>query len=193
MSPSTPTSRPRQPTVEPVRIRIEAPSMRRAREFLDAVRASRSFHRPWTRPPSTPEQLGAYVLRTRKPTHAGHWVCTEDRSLAGVININEIVRGAFCSGYLGYYALAPHEGSGHMTAGLRHVISLAFRDYGLHRLEANIQPENARSISLVKRLGFRREGFSAKYLKIGGRWRDHERWALLADEWKPPSTGHSRR
>jgi ribosomal-protein-alanine N-acetyltransferase len=193
MSPSTPITRTRQPAVEPVRIHIEAPSIRRGREFLDAVRASRSFHRPWTRPPSTPEQLRAYVRRTRKPTHVGHWVCAGDGSLAGVININEIVRGAFCSGYLGYYALAPHQGAGHMTAGLRQVITLAFRDYGLHRLEANIQPENARSIALVMRLGFRREGYSPKYLKIGGRWRDHERWALLAGEWKPPSAGRSRR
>jgi ribosomal-protein-alanine N-acetyltransferase len=160
--------------------------MRRAREFLKAVAASRSLHRPWTSPPSTPEQLRAYVLRTRKPTHIGHWLCTDDGSLAGVININEIVRGAFRSGYLGYYALAPHEGTGCMTAGLRSVIRLAFRDYELHRLEANIQPGNDRSIALVKRLGFRREGYSPKYLKIAGRWRDHERWALLADEWNTP-------
>ena len=54
----------------------------------------------------------------------------------------------------------------------------------LHRLEANIQPDNARSIGLVRSLGFRMEGFSPRYLKIGGRWRDHERWALLSDNWR---------
>jgi ribosomal-protein-alanine N-acetyltransferase len=52
----------------------------------------------------------------------------------------------------------------------------------LHRVEANIQPNNAASIALVKRCGFRLEGFSPRYLKIAGEWRDHERWALLADE-----------
>jgi ribosomal-protein-alanine N-acetyltransferase len=50
-------------------------------------------------------------------------------------------------------------------------------------LEANIQPENHHSLALVQRLGFRREGYSHRYLRIGGVWRDHERWAVLADEW----------
>jgi ribosomal-protein-alanine N-acetyltransferase len=54
-------------------------------------------------------------------------------------------------------------------------------ELGLHRLEANIQPENLASIGLVRRLGFRREGMPPRYLRINGEWRDHERWALLAD------------
>jgi ribosomal-protein-alanine N-acetyltransferase len=111
-------------------------------------------------------------------------VCTRQGALAGVINISEIVRGSFCSAYLGYYAFVPHDGSGHMRAGLAAVIRLAFRSYGLHRLEANIQPDNSRSIALVRGLGFELEGFSPRYLKIGGRWRDHERWALTAESWR---------
>jgi ribosomal-protein-alanine N-acetyltransferase len=71
-----------------------------------------------------------------------------------------------------------------MSAGLALVLRQAFRQLGLHRVEANIQPDNARSIALVRRLGFRREGFSPRYLKLGGRWRDHERWALLREEWR---------
>lgn len=69
-----------------------------------------------------------------------------------------------------------------MTQALRAAIRFAFGDLGLHRLEANIQPENRASIALVQRLGFRQEGLSPRYLHIGGEWRDHERWALLADE-----------
>ena len=65
-----------------------------------------------------------------------------------------------------------------MEAGLRAMIREAFVPLGLHRLEANIQPENARSIALAKRVGFRLEGLSPGYLKIRGRWRDHERWAI---------------
>jgi ribosomal-protein-alanine N-acetyltransferase len=57
-----------------------------------------------------------------------------------------------------------------------------FGDLGLHRVEANIQPGNTRSIGLVQRLGFEKEGFSRRYLKVGGEWRDHERWALLAED-----------
>ena len=72
-------------------------------------------------------------------------------------------------------------GRGLMTGAVRAVGRIAFRDLGLHRLEANIQPDNVRSIQLVERLEFRREGLSPRYLHIGGEWRDHERWALLAD------------
>jgi ribosomal-protein-alanine N-acetyltransferase len=60
----------------------------------------------------------------------------------------------------------------------------AFTRLELHRLEANIQPANLASITLVKRLGFHLEGLSPRYLKIAGHWRDHERWALLADDWR---------
>jgi len=163
--------------------------MRRARTFLEAVRSSRAVHDPWVRPPSSVAQYRAFLRRTRSPAHLCHFVCTEDGSLAGVININEIVRGSFRSGYLGYYALAPHHGRGYMREGLKSVIRMAFRAQGLHRLEANIQPGNTRSIALVRGLGFRLEGYSPRYLKIAGRWRDHERWALLADEWKAHRPG----
>src|SRR5262249_29626138 len=104
------------------------------------------------------------------------------------IHIMEIVRKVFRSGYLGYYAFAPHNGRGYMTEGLRTVISRAFGGLRLHRLEANIQPKNEPSRRLVQRLGFRCEGFSPRYLKISGKWRDHERWAITAEEW----TGNSK-
>jgi len=75
----------------------------------------------------------------------------------------------------------PFAGEGYMSEGLRLVARHAFGKLGLHRLEANIQPGNRASIRLVRGGGFRREGFSPRYLKIFGRWRDHERWALTAD------------
>lgn len=94
--------------------------------------------------------------------------------------MTNIVRGVFLSGYLSYYVFAGHERQGLMTEALRLVARHAFSKLALHRLEANIRPENAASIALVRACGFAREGFSPKYLKIAGRWRDHERWALLA-------------
>lgn len=146
--------------------------------------ASRRLHRGLVAPPRTAQQFRAYLLRLQKPTHLGHFVCLSGGELAGVININEIVRGGFRSAYLGYYAFVPHDGAGHMRRGLELVLSRAFRKYKLHRLEANIQPGNARSIALVKRLGFRQEGYSPRYLRISGKWRDHERWALTIEDWR---------
>lgn len=99
------------------------------------------------------------------------------------MNISEIVRRSFQSAYLGYFAFEPFAGRGLMRRGLSKVITRAFTTLKLHRLEANIQPDNERSIYLVKALGFRHEGFSPRYLKINGRWRDHERWAILVDDW----------
>jgi ribosomal-protein-alanine N-acetyltransferase len=71
-----------------------------------------------------------------------------------------------------------------MRDGLELVLRHAFLGLGLHRIEANIQPGNRASISLARGAGFRREGFSRRYLKIGGRWRDHERWAIIIDDWR---------
>jgi ribosomal-protein-alanine N-acetyltransferase len=104
--------------------------------------------------------------------------------LVGVINLNEIVRGIFQSAYLGYYAFEPFAGMGLMSEGLALVLEQAFGPLGLHRLEANVQPGNQRSARLVANLGFRLEGLSPRYLKIGGRWRDHQRWAILVDDWR---------
>ena len=119
------------------------------------------------------------IARFDGRAHHGFVVETDDGELAGAIHLTNIVMGAFCSGYLGYYAFAGFEGRGLMTAGLNAVVRHAFTDLRLHRVEANIQPANSASIALVQRCGFQREGFSPKYLKIGGRWRDHERWARL--------------
>ena len=170
--------------MDKVGVYLESPSNKRAAAFIAAVARSRSLHGRWTRAPATREQYRLFVERSRESRNAGHFVCTPDGDLAGVINISEIVRGSFCSGYLGYYGLAPHAGRGYMSAGLAAVIQLAFRAYGLHRLEANIQPENGRSIALVRGLGFELEGYSPRYLKISGRWRDHERWAVTTETWK---------
>ena len=88
------------------------------------------------------------------------------------------------SAYLGYYALAPNARQGYMRDGLDLMLRYAFRTLRLHRVESNIQPANRRSIKLVRRAGFVREGYSPRYLKIDGRWRDHERWALLVEDWR---------
>lgn len=104
--------------------------------------------------------------------------------LAGVVNVNSILRGPFQNAFLAYYALSPFAGQGHMRAGLAAVLDKAFGEHGLHRVEANIQPENVASGRLVRGLGFRLEGHSPRYLQVGGKWRDHDRYALTAEEWR---------
>jgi [ribosomal protein S5]-alanine N-acetyltransferase len=102
--------------------------------------------------------------------------------IVGVFNISQIVYGRLRTAYLGYYVLEPFAGQGYMHDGLALVLRFAFGPLGLHRLEANIQPENESSIALVKRAGFRLEGYSPRYVKVAGRWWDHERWAILAED-----------
>jgi ribosomal-protein-alanine N-acetyltransferase len=166
------------------RVHLEVPSRKRELEFLERVRASQKLHRPWLQAPSTAEQFRELIVRARTERHSSFFVCTNETSeLAGVINLNEIVRGLFQSAYLGYYVFEPFSGVGYLSEGLALVIEQAFGLLGLHRLEANVQPGNRRSIRLVSGLGFQLEGFSPRYLKIAGRWRDHERWAILADNW----------
>lgn len=108
---------------------------------------------------------------------------TDDDGIGAVINLNEPVGGGFCSAHLGYFTAATKMRKGLMTEGLALALDYAFVSLDFHRLEANIQPPNTASKALVAKLGFRLEGFSPAYLKIGGAWRDHERYALLAEEW----------
>lgn len=161
---------------------LRSPLDRDLEPFLAAARASTRLHGRWVRAPQTPEEYRDYLQRMTGPQHCA-WLAerVDNHALVGVFNISQIVLGAFRSAYLGYYAFAGEAGRGQMSAALRLVLKHAFGSLGLHRIEANIQPENLKSIALVKRAGFQLEGYSPRYLKINGRWRDHERWALLSE------------
>ncbi|MFE3019649.1 GNAT family N-acetyltransferase [Streptomyces sp. NPDC059256] len=169
-------------------------------EFTAAARASTGHHRPWLFPPLTPETYSGYAQRLiDDPARIGFLVyerhggrdgdasrgtsaspSVPDR-LAGFININNIVHGAFRCGALGYGAFAHAVGRGLLSEALDLVVRHAFGRLHLHRLEANIQPENHASLALVRRAGFRHEGFSPAFLHVDGAWRDHERWALTSE------------
>ncbi|MEW2544626.1 GNAT family protein [Streptomyces sp. NPDC047002] len=154
-----------------------------ADEFTAAARASRDLHRPWLFPPEQPAAYSAYVGRLlAEADKVGFLVCARhDGRIAGFVNINNIVQGALRGGALGYGAFAHAAGRGLMGEGLRLVMGQAFGPLGLHRLEAAVQPANAASLALLRRAGFRLEGFSPDYLFIDGAWRDHERWAITAE------------
>ena len=164
---------------------LRAPRPSDRDEFLGLVRVSRELHRPWVYAPETPREFAAYLGRCSNATERCFLLCRQDdHALVGVYNLSQIAHGFFESAYLGYYAFAPAAGQGLMADGLQLVLRHTFRKLKLHRLEANIQPDNERSKRLVERAGFRYEGYSPRYLKIGGRWRDHERWAIRAESWR---------
>ncbi len=168
------------------RVFLRHPSSRDRDEFLDRAGASRTLHGRWVAAPSDPEAFAAYLHRSRNADTQALLVCRkDDGAIVGVYTIGQIFYGPLCSAYLGYYAFEPFAGQGYMREGIRLVLRYAFGPLGIHRLEANIQPGNERSLALVADAGFRREGFSPRYLKIAGRWRDHERWAILAEEAHP--------
>ena len=152
-------------------------------EFLAMVEASRDLHRPWAYPPHRPDQFDELVARCSHDDSLCLLACdARTGAIAGVFTVSQIVRGAFQSAFLGYYASAAFAGRGYMREGIGLVLDYAFGPLALHRLEANIQPANATSIALARRAGFRLEGYSPRYLLIGGQWRDHERYAITADE-----------
>jgi ribosomal-protein-alanine N-acetyltransferase len=153
------------------------------------MRASRAFHRPWATAPTDDEAFDAYLVDSRRADFEAMLVCRrEDRAILGFFNLSHITRGSLQSAYLGYAVASKYAGQGYMREGLELVIREAFASLRLHRIEANIQPGNQASIALARGAGFQREGFSPRYLKIGGRWRDHERWALLAEDWRERQT-----
>jgi [ribosomal protein S5]-alanine N-acetyltransferase len=170
------------PKLSGVRVAL-APAGRADRvELVAANRTSRDHHLPWVALFTDEAGFNIWFARSLIGPHVG-LVARERASdhVVGVVNLNEIVMGAFQSAYLGYYGMAWCAGRGVMTEAVGLAIGFVFRTIGLHRVEANIQPENIRSIALVQRLGFMREGYSPRYLHIGGAWRDHERWARLAE------------
>jgi [ribosomal protein S5]-alanine N-acetyltransferase len=180
-----PPGTPPGPVDGQARVYLRAPASSDREEFIGLMRASKSFHRPWATAPTDDERFDAYLADARRPDFEALLVCRrEDRAIVGFFNLSQIERGAMQSAYLGYAAGKRYAGNGYMREGIPLVLMHAFVTMKLHRIEANIQPGNHASIALARRAGFQREGFSPRYLKIGGRWRDHERWALLAEDWR---------
>ena len=173
------------------RVLVRPPTPADREEYMAAMRASRQLHRPWM-PAPTEETFERLLRIVEDPRYEPGLVCRlEDGAIVGFINVSEIVRGLFQSAFLGYAAMAGYARKGYMREGLELVLTRAFTDLRLHRLEANIQPANEASIALVRGAGFVNEGFSERYLKIGGRWRDHERWAIRVEQWRERGQGRA--
>ena len=167
------------------RVFLRKPTPRDCEEFLQRMRDSRKLHQGRVPAYTSSEQYEAMLKRGRETNRVQTFICRiEDGAIVGQINLNEIIRGVTQSSYVGYHIFVPFDRQGYMTEGMDLILRYAFRTLKLHRIEAGIQPDNEHSIALVKRLGFRYEGTALRLIKIAGRWRDHQRWAILAEEWR---------
>ena len=180
-----PSRRKQSPLERGERVYLRRPTAADVKEVIATVRASRDLHRPWVYPTDTKTAFDGYIRRNRESDFVGLLICRRsDDRIIGMANLSQIFRGNLQGAYLGFWVSAEFAGQGYMTEGLQLVLHYAFKRLRLHRLEANVQPENQKSKALIRRSGFRYEGFSPRYLKVGGKWRDHERWAIVAEEVK---------
>jgi [ribosomal protein S5]-alanine N-acetyltransferase len=167
--------------------RLELASLtedRRA-QVLEASRRSVAFQRPWVQPPTTDPDYHRLLERQATDEFEGFlFIRRADDELVGMCNISQIIRGNFNSAFIGFGAVKGFSRQGYMREGIGLVLDRAFGSLRLHRIEANVQPANEPSRALVRSLGFAHEGFAERYLKVGGRWRDHEHWAIRAETWR---------
>jgi ribosomal-protein-alanine N-acetyltransferase len=166
------------------RVYLEAPSARRERDYLDACLRSRALHRGLVAPGPGPARYAEFLDRAGRPDRRSFFViAAATAELAGVVEILDMLPEPALAGRLAYCAFVPHAGTGLMCEGVRLAVDAAFRDVGLARLAADIEPGNRRSRALAQRLGFRCDQARRVSLKIGTRWRDHERWLLERADW----------
>lgn len=131
------------------------------------------------------ERLANSAAAVVAGTLVGWWLFAHEapQHAIGQIHLSQIARGPFCNAMLGYSIDTAHEGRGLMREALEAVLADAFGRVGLHRVQANVRPENARSLALLQRLGFEREGLAREYLFVDGAWRDHVMTAKRAPGW----------
>ena len=162
---------------------IREPQLSDEHPFLDTMQRSQGLHSPWVVAPLTTDEFQSYILRCQLPNNK-NLLALDEAHIIGVFNLSEIVRGAFQNAYLGFYGSIDYQGRGMMSAAMKLVLEYAFVELKLHRIEANIQPGNLKSINLVKKNGFREEGYSPRYLKINDVWCDHLRFAMTYEDWE---------
>ena len=164
---------------------LRYPTIEDCAEFTANAKQSAKFHRNLVSPPKDKADFEEFLTRNEGEANECLLICRKfDAAIVGAVNLSQIFRRVFQNCYLGYYLFEKFTGKSLMTEAVEIVLRHAFQNLKLHRVEANVQPENTPSIAVLQRCGFTKEGFSRKYLKIGGRWRDHERFAIIREDWK---------
>lgn len=158
------------------------------------LRHNREHLAPWNPAPEPgvdPTSITAVsnmILRHRREWKTGRafaFLVTpkeDTERLIGKIALTGIHRGALNGAYLGYFMDVDQQGAGLCTEGIRAVLDFAYGPAGLHRIQAAIMPSNAKSLRVIEKLGFRREGYAERYLRIAGTWEDHVLFARTREE-----------
>ena len=179
------------PVLEGKRVLLRQPRVSDYTEWARLRGESRSFLEPWeprwTTDELTPTAWRQRVRRYKNEHSAGTgtaYLIFEKPSgtLLGGINIGNIRYGVSQSAQIGYWMGAPHAGKGFMQDAIGALLSHAFGRMRLHRIEAACIPDNARSIRVLEKAGFTREGLLRSYLRINGAWQDHYIYSLIAEE-----------
>lgn len=179
------------PAVRGEGVWLRAPQIGDYEDWAALRSASRGFLQPWEpvwpvddlSRPAFRRRLRRYTEERRLDSaHSFFLFRNETRELLGGVTISNIRRSCAQTGTVGYWMGAPHAGKGYMTAGLRALIPHAFSVLKLRRLEAACLPVNERSIRLLEKVGFSREGYAREYLCIDGVWQDHLLFALLKSD-----------
>jgi [ribosomal protein S5]-alanine N-acetyltransferase len=159
-----------------------------------ALRANDAHLRPWSVAPVRGEDPASLTVVSRSVLrHRREWkrglsfvlLVTpreDDRTVIGRVALGGVLRGAFQNAYLGYWIDAEHQGRGLMTEAVSAATTFAFGPARLHRIQAAVMPRNAASQRVLEKAGYRREGFSERYLCIAGRWEDHVLFATTLEE-----------
>lgn len=175
-------------------VRLRSPQMGDYEEWAALREKSRAFLTPWE--PTWPEDdlsKASYRRRTRRylreiradRAYPFFIFREEDGALVGGCTLSNVQRGVQQSCSLGYWAGEIHAGRGYVTRAVRALIPYVFEELKLHRLQAACLPENERSKAVLRKCGFREEGYARGYLRINGVWRDHLVFAILRDDPRP--------
>jgi ribosomal-protein-alanine N-acetyltransferase len=172
-------------TKRTARLRIRQLRTADRQAFVALARESRAFLAGRASPPQSARAFSSYIARSAAPDF-GVFVLemSTTRELVGAVTVSQVLRGNFHSACLGYWIGVSHANRGYMREALPLVLTELFLSCRLHRLEANVEPSNRWSKRLLKAMGFRREGYSRRFIRIHGSWRDHERWAIARDDWR---------
>ena len=172
-------------------VTLRAPQSGDFTEWAALREMSRVFLTPWE-PTWPPDDLTRGAFRRRLKRYAEDQrgdlayafliFRNDDNAMVGGLTLANIRRGVAQAGSIGYWVGAPFARKGYMTAAVRALIPYSFNTLRLHRLEAACIPDNAASVRLLERTGFRREGYARGYLCINGIWQDHLLYARLKDD-----------